>query len=103
MSENSEPEATGDPRVDEANGVKDVTVKFKGKTFTVPREYGAWPMTYTLEVESGHMARAFQALLGDQFDKFVSLNPTNDDLADFDEALAKAIGLAQGESEASSS
>lgn len=103
MSENSEPEATGNPRVDEANGVKNVTVEFKGKTFTVPRNYGDWPYVYTLEVEAGHYARAFQVLLGDQFDKFVSLNPTNNDFGDFDEALAKAIGLAQGESEASSS
>lgn len=102
MSENTEPEATSDPRVDEAKGVKDVSIKFKGETFTVPRDYGDWPYVYTLEVEAGHYARAFQALLGDQFDKFVSLNPTNNDLGDFDEALAKAIGVEQGESQASS-
>lgn len=102
MSENNT-EPTGNPRVDEANGVKNVTFEFRGKSFTVPRDYADWPYTYTLEVESGHMARAFQALLGEQFDKFLSLRPTNRDLADFDDKLAEAIGLDQGESGASSS
>lgn len=92
-----------DARRDEATGSDQVSVDWKGETYTVPRSYDAWPFAYTLEMQRGRSAVAFQYLLGEkQFARFLDTTPTNSDFVAFDVLMGEALGASQGESPASS-
>jgi len=100
MSENDEqPEL--DVRAAEANG-DEIVVEWKGEKFTLPRDYGKWPLEYTLNMQKGLPVAAFEALFGDQFARVLAKRPTNADFGSLDEAVAKAMRMEPGESKASS-
>lgn len=101
-TKNAKPEP--DARVEEAKAPDGmVEVEFKGGKYVIPRSFKDWPYLYTFEMERGHSALAFQHLLGEaQFARFVETRPTNGDFGAFDEMLGKALGVKQGESDASS-
>lgn len=100
-AKNDKPEP--DARAQEAKGGETITVEFKGVEYTIPRSFNDWSYLYAFEMERGHSAVAFQHLLGEkQFARFLATNPTNGDFNDFDEKLGAALGVKQGESDASS-
>jgi len=94
--------AETDPRAAEAAG-NAVEIKWKGVTFTIPRNYRDWPHAYILNAQKGLTAVALEALLGpEQHFTFMLTNPTIADFEAFDIELGKAIGTKPGESPASS-
>jgi len=99
-------ETTDQPELDvraaEAKG-EDITIEWKGQTFTVPRDYGTWPFEFTLYSQKGLNGPAMEALLGpEQFARFLRSRPTNADFDAFDDRLGKALKMKPGESPASS-
>lgn len=91
-----------DVRAAEATG-QPLVVEWKGEKYTIPRDYVDWPFEYKLGIEQGRSATAYAALLGDeQFTKFRATQPTISDFMEFDRLVGEALGVAAGESQASS-
>lgn len=66
-----------------------VTMRLAGEDFTLPAEM---PIAFALYANDGQMLKAVEALLGDQLDAFLKLQPS---IADF-EALADQAGHVYG-------
>jgi hypothetical protein len=91
------------PRKDEANS-KDATVTFRGREFTVPREYADWSVDLLESIEEGKSVGIVRGALGPaQWPTVKGMNLKVRDLDVLATEIAKALGFGStGESAPSS-
>lgn len=78
----------------EAEGGGTLGVTWRGHTFTVPAEAEDWSVTTTLAFEEGKAATGVRGILGtDQWADLMKTKPTNRDLSDLFDTIAKTMGL----------
>lgn len=87
--------ATNQARKAEAAGEKTATVKFRGHTFTIPRDYGAWSVDFVESLEEGKAVGIVRGALGPKQWAIVrQMNLSMDELEPFGGEIAKALGFA---------
>lgn len=89
-------------RAEEAKN-KDATVSFRGRDFTVPREYNDWSVDFLESIEEGKSVGIVRGALGQkQWAQVRAMNLKVSDLAELAEAITVALGFGSGESAPSS-
>lgn len=86
----AEAEAGGEP----------VEITFGGTKFELPTEL---PWRFASLLFKGEVDDALAAAFGDEYGRFLSLDPSVDDVQGLVEDLSEAYGLSEGESSASAS
>ncbi|NDK91034.1 hypothetical protein GYA93_15790 [Gordonia desulfuricans] len=92
------PQSGDNARRREAGGIEflDIEVAVKGVpiTLAVPAHQGDWPVRAARHFTRGEHIDAIEAVLGEeQWDAFMELNPTINDLNDFGNRLAAELGM----------
>lgn len=82
------------PTEAEARGAQTATIAWREHTFEVLAEVNDWPIEATLAYEEGKPATALRQLLGpDQWATFMKTKPTNGDMGEIFDAIAKELGF----------
>lgn len=82
------------PVENEARAVETIDVEWNGNTYTIAASADDWPVEVTLAFEENKAATAVKMLLGaEQWDTFAAMRPTNRDMAELFDTIAKRLGF----------
>lgn len=78
----------------------EISVEWRGQTFTLPASYEDWPIDAALALEDGRWARFLVALLGEtDFERAKRLGGKIRDLLDLTDVVLEAFGLREPEAD----